>query len=260
MTVDHLVLREEGLHLAQQLFGEQAEMVATFADRLMDTCVRAHGKDFLLIHNPGGWGNNTFERCLQWEKNIVMGISATVEKLGYERLLVQYFRTGSSWLERLRDVGQQFRFFATKAEIMAAELEFITHHIDNLRVILIGISQGAAFTNSVMQQLTECPQVYSIELGMFFPYLSRRVITGRTLSLDSNGLVPDAAVRRDLMAGARAYMASPFRWLGHLLVGRPVRFSQCVNVRGHDYDWGYAYVQRRVVDFLESNFGTTTNE
>ena len=256
MTVDHLVLREEGLHLAQQLFGRQAEMAITFADRLSDICIGAQDKDFLLIHNPGGWGNNTFDRCLQWEKNIVMGISATVERMGYSRLLVQYFRTGSNLFEKLRDVGQQFRFFSTKARIMAAELEFIIRHIDNLRVILIGISQGAAFTNSVMQKVPEHPRIYSIELGMFFPYLSRRVITGRTLSLDSNGILPDAAVRRDLMAGAKAYVAGSFRWLWRHLVRKPTSFSQCIKVPGHDYDWGYAYVQGRVIEFLEGNFGT----
>ena len=143
---------------------------------------------------------------------------------------------------------------------MAAELEFIIRHIDDLKVIMVGVSQGAAFTNSVMQQLTRLQRVYSIELGMFFPYLSRRVITERTLALDWNGLVPDAAVRRDLMAGVRASLAAPYRCLGHWLVGRPVGLNSCVNVRGHNYDWGYAYVQRRVVGFLEGNFDTTTNE
>lgn len=249
-------MEEEACYLARQFFEDKSEKAASFTSRLLDTYHRAQGKDFLLIHNPGGWGSDTLEHCLQWEKNIVTGIVATMERLGYTYLLVQYFRTGNSWQERLQDVREQFSFFASKAKIMAAELEFITRHIDNLKVVLIGISHGAGFSNAVMQQLTRLHQIYSIELGVFFPYLPRRVITKRTLALDSNGLVPDAAVRRELMVGVRAYLAAPFRWLKHRLEGKSVKFSSCVNVRGHNYDWGYPYVRRRVVDFLETNFGT----
>ncbi len=250
-----LALREEAGDLACQLFEDAAGMVTGFTNRLLDICSRARGKDFLLIYNSGGWGSSTWEHCAQWERSIVTGVSATIERLGYTWLLIQYFRSGTSWRGRLRDVGEQFHFFANRARITAAEVEFITRHIDNLKVVLMGVSQGAAFTNAVMQQLGKLDRVYSIELGMFFPHLSRRVLTERTLALDWNGLVPDAAVRRDLLAGARAYLAAPFRWLAHLLKGRPVKFGHCVNVRGHNYDWGYPYVRRRVTGFLETNFG-----
>jgi len=258
MTADYLALQEEAHHLARQLFGQQAEKVAAFTDRLMDIYTRVRDKDFLLIHNPGGWGNNVLEHCIQWERNVVAGTCATIERLGYTPLLVQHLRSGTSWWERIRDMRDQFGFFAAKARLLATEVEFITGHLDNLKVVLIGASQGAAFVNAVMQQLPSLQPVYSIELGMFFPYISRRVITERTLSLDWNGMVPDAAVRRDLMAGFRAYTAAPFRWAMRWLQGRPVKFSNCVNVRGHNYDWGYPYVQRRVVDFLETNFGNDT--
>ena len=171
MTAEDSALQEEALQLAHQLFEGRAEVIASFADRLLDICVRARDKDSLLIHNPGGWGNNTMERCLQWERNIVNGVSATIERLGHSSLLIQYFRTGNGWRDKLKDVREQFRFFANKARIMAAEVEFMTRYIDNLKVILIGVSQGAAFTNSVMQQLNKHRRVYSIELGFFFPYL-----------------------------------------------------------------------------------------
>ncbi len=256
MTIDYSVLQEEAHRLACQLFEDKAEMVASFTNRLLDICNRAQGKEFLLIHNPGGWGSNTFEHCMQWERNIVNGISATIERLGHTWLLIQYYRSGTGWRDKVQDLREQYHFFATKARLMAAELEFITRHIDNLNVVMIGVSQGAAFTNSVMQQLPSHSQVYSIELGFFFPYRSRRVLTERILAIDSNGLVPDAAVRRDLMAGGRAYLAAPFRWLAYLLRGRPVGISKCVNVRGHNYDWGYPYVQRQVTGFLEANFST----
>jgi hypothetical protein len=251
-------LQDEAQEVARQLFGNCEEKVVAFTGRVIDTCARARGNDFLLIHNPGGWGNRVFEQCLDWERSLVNGVSATIEKMGYKQLMVQHLRSGMGWGEWLRDARDQLRFFASKAKIMAAELELITRHLDNLKVILIGVSQGAAFANAVMRQLDGHHQVYSIELGMFFFHLSRRVVTERTLSMDSNGSEPDAAVRRDMLPVFRAYAAAPVRWAGLLLKGRPVRFTYCVNVRGHNYDWDYPEVQKQVTDFLKAKFGPAT--
>ncbi len=256
MPVDYQALREDAHHLARQFFGERAPRVHSFTNRIMDVCVRVQDKDFLLIRNPGGWGSKTLEQCLHWERSIVAGISSTLEQLGYTFFLVQYLRSGNDWREWLRDMREQIRFFTNKARVMAAEVELITRHLDHLNVILIGASQGAAFSNAVMQNITDRQRVYSVELGMFFPHVPRRVVTERTLAIDSNGMVPDAAASLDIKACTTACLAAPFQWLGHHLRGRPVSFSQCVNVRGHHYDWGQSYVQRQVVDFLKANFGT----
>src|SRR3990170_639002 len=113
----------------------------------MDICSRASGKDFLLIHNPGGWGSTKLEDLLQWERSIVEGVNATMEKLGYKCSLMQYFRSNHGWRAVIGDIREQTRFFISKAKIMAAELEFITRHLNELQVIMIGVSQGAAFSN-----------------------------------------------------------------------------------------------------------------
>jgi hypothetical protein len=257
VTAGYVSLREEAQEKAHQLFGNREEKVKAFTGRCLDTYTRAQGKDFLLIHNPGGWGNRVFEQCLEWERSVVIGVGNTIEKMGYDHLMIQYLRSGMGRQEWWQDVRDQLRFFAAKAKIMATELELITRYLDNLKVILIGVSQGAAFANSVMRQLDGHSRVYSIELGMFFFHLSRRVITEQTLSMDSNGFEPDAAVRRDMLPVIRAYSAAPVRWIKLLLKGKPVRFTYCVNVRGHNYDWSYPEVQKQVTDFLLTKFGTT---
>ena len=260
MTNDDLALREEAHHLAQQLFGNESEKSISFTNRLLDICTRARGKDFLLIHNPGGWGNTHIEHCLLWERSIVDGISSTIERLGYSWLLIQYFRTGNGWREVMRDIKEQFRFFASKAEIMAAELEFLTRHINTLKVILIGVSQGATFGNAVMQHLPQLRQVYSIELGLFFLQRPRRIVTERTLAIDGNGLMPDAMMEWDIITMLRAFLAAPFRWLKYWLGGKPTKFSYCINVPGHEYNWEYPEVRQQVGDFLEANFSTKSSE
>ena len=255
MTYDYLALREEASHLAYQLYGNDAKKRASFTERLLDICARAQSKDFLLIHNPGGWGNTPLEHCLQWERSIVEGVSATIERLGYGGLLIQYFRSGNSWWAYMRDIKEQAFFFNSKAKAMAAELKFIVQHFNNLKIILIGVSQGAAFSNAVLQQLGELRQVYSIELGIFSPYASRRVVTKKTLAVDSNGSVPDLVVRRSLKAGFKAYITAPSRWIKCRLRGKPEKFANCINVPGHDYNWEYPGVHQKVISFLELNFG-----
>ena len=249
-----LTLEEEVNHLAEQLFGDDIKKGASFTSRLLDMCTRAEGKDFLLIHNPGGWGTTHLENLLQWERSIVEGVSTTIEKLEYTWSLIQYFRTNSGWRETMEDIKEQFRFFTFKAKIMAAELRFITQHFNTLRVVMIGVSQGAAFSNAVMRQLGELPQVYSIELGIFFPHMSRRVITDRTLAMDSNGLVPDPMSHRNLWIGFKAYITAPSRWIKYRLQGKPQKFTYCINAPGHDYSWNYPEVQRQITNFLNLNF------
>ena len=144
MTDNYLALEEEAGKLAQQLFGNETEKCASFTNRLLDICTRAQGKDFLLIHNPGGMGNKTLEHCLQWERSIVEGVSDTIERLGYSWLLIQHFRAEKSWWERIQYIKELSRLSTLKVKLLAIELEFIIRHINNLKVILVGISQGAA--------------------------------------------------------------------------------------------------------------------
>ncbi len=263
MTDEDIAWREEANHLARQLFGNNIKKCASFTNRLLDICTRAQGKDFLLIHNPGGWGGTPLEHLLKWERSIVDGVCASIERLGYSWLLIQYFRGGSSWWAHMRSLKEEARFFlkgkSSKAGVMAAELKFIIQHTNNLKVILIAASQGAAFSNAIMRQPGELSQVYSIELGLFFVHMSRRVVTERTLAIDGNGIMPDPMAHRNLRVGFKAYITAPYRWIKYRLQGKPEKFTYCINAPGHDYNWEYPEVRRRIIDFLETNFGTNSN-
>lgn len=256
---DYLALREEAHQLAEQLLGNKTEKRAELANRLVDICTRAQDKDFLIVHNPGGWGSTPLDYCMRWERSIVEGVSDTMERLGYSWLLIQYLRSGNSWRERARDIREQFRFFAVKAKIMAAELEFLIRHLNSIKVIMVGASQGAGFGNAVMQRLISLRQVYSIELGIFFLHRPRRVVTERTLATDSNGLMPDALMEWDIATIVKAGFAAPFRWIKYRLQGKPMRFTYCINVPGHDYNWDYPEVRQQIGHFLNTNFGTKRN-
>jgi len=254
MTSANLTLREDAYRLARQLFGS-GDTGSNFASQLMDVCAKARGKDFLIVHNPGGWGHARLDQCLEWERGIVTGIKEVIEEMGHSLLLAQYFRSGTGWWEQMRDLREQIRFFTSKASIMTAWLRFIMTHVNSINVILVGISQGAAFGSAVMQQLGEHYPVYSIELGFPFQYKSWRIITKRTLAVEGNGLRPDVLVHGNLWVGTRILLAAPFKWMWHRLKGRRVAFAHCVSAPGHEYDWDNPKIQRRITDFLKTNFG-----
>ncbi len=71
MSEDYLALWEEAYHLAQQLFGDESQKCIDFTNRLLDICTRVRGKDFLFIHNPGGWGDKDLKHLLDWERSVV---------------------------------------------------------------------------------------------------------------------------------------------------------------------------------------------
>ncbi|MDP6633078.1 MAG: hypothetical protein QGI51_06205 [Dehalococcoidales bacterium] len=254
-----LTLEQEAKQLAKQLFDDDSQKCARFTSRLLDICSKVQGKDILLIHNPGGWGTTHLENLLQWERSIVEGVSATIENLGYNWFLMQYFRTNKGWHAIMGDIREQYRFFASKANIMAAELGFITQHFVTLQVVMIGVSQGAAFNNAVSQYLGVHDRVFSIELGIPFPYKSKRVLTEKTLVLDSNGLMPDALMEWDVPTIVKTYVSAPFRWLKYRLQGKRVKFTYCINLPGHDYNWDYPEVQRQTEEFLNLRFGVKNN-
>jgi len=259
MASDNAVLWEEIDHLAEQLFRDGDRKRVHFVDWVRDAIARACDVEFLLIHNPGGWGNTVFKECLEWERSIVTGITDTMDEMQRSWALVQYFRSGDSFRHHIRDIKKEALFFfkgeSVQAKTLAAALEFINNHLRNLKVILIGASQGAAFSNAVMRELGDFSQVYSIELGTFFPHMSRRVITERTLAVDSNGIMPDPMCNRDLWKGFKSYITAPYRWVKSRIDGKPQKFTYCINAPGHDYNWEYPEVQRQIIEFLKANFG-----
>jgi hypothetical protein len=262
MTELHLIptLAEETNFLGQQLFGKNIKKRTALTNRLLDICSRVQDKDFLLIHNPGGLGSTPLEGLLEWERSIVDGVVTTIERLGYSCPLVQYFRSDNTWWAHIRDTKEQARFLfkgqSQKIKEMAAELKFIAEHFSNLKILLIGVSQGAAFSNAVIRQTSELGRVYSIELGLFFPHMPRRVITERTLAIDNNGIIPDPIAHRNLRVSFKAYITAPSRWIKYRIEGKPQNFTRCINAPGHDYNWTYPEVRRQVEEFLEIKFGS----
>jgi hypothetical protein len=250
-------LIREVKELAQDLFGNSKSKKIELVQWLVSTYFKAKEHNALVIHSPGGWGCSDLENLIDWERSVVDGVQQAIKQMGYHGTLVQYYRTRNNWWSHLLHIPEQARYSFTgkifQAEVMAAEIKFLATRLKNLNIILLGVSQGAAFNNTVMKYLITESNVCSIELGTFFAQLPRRVITGRTLALDGNGLVLDPVVHRNLRAASRAYLFAPFRWINYKLAGKPEKFTYCINVPGHDYNWKYPEVNGQIVRFLQRN-------
>jgi hypothetical protein len=251
--------QEEINLLAQRFFRRSRQKKEELISRLQTFFTKATDKDFLVIHSPGGWGNSQWEGLLEWEKSIVTGVTATLEKLGYSYDVVQYFRSRDGWERYMRDILKEARFFLTgaspRAQVMSEELSLIVRHLTGLKIILVGASQGAAFNNAAMRKLGNQERVYSIELGTFFPHMPRRIVTERTLVIDSNGLMRDPMCQRDLWAGTRSYIGAFYRWFKSRAQGKPMKFTHCINTPGHEYQWEYPAVHANITEFLTARFG-----
>jgi len=249
------VLEEEVRQLALRLFGDSEEKRAGFEKRLLDMYTKSEKSQFLIIHNPGGWGNTRIENLLQWERSIIEGVDNTIRKMGYSGVLVQYFRSSTGWRAVFSDVREQSRYFNFKAEVMAEEMMLLTRHLNKLKILMIGISQGAAFSNAVLQRMDGEERIFSIEIGTPFYYKSKSVATDRSLTLNGNGLMPDALMEYNVPVILKTYFTAPVRWLKYRIQGKKIKFTYCINVPGHDYNWDYPEVRGKIEEFLRTKFG-----
>ena len=253
----HLPIVEAAGQLAAKLFPHSHKKRKLFFDGLQEMYSAARNKDVLVIHSPGGWGNARWEDIQGWEKSIVTGVTATLEKLGYSQTIKGYLRSGDAlWGGRSWYKEAKYFLFGTnyRAQVLAEEIKFLTVNLPKLRIILVGASQGAAFNNTVMVHLGNTERVYSIEIGTFFAHMRRRQLTTRNLAIDSNGLMSDPMCHRDLWKGTKAYFMAFVRWFKYKAQGKPRKFTNCINTPGHEYQWEYPEVHGRITEFLTTVF------
>ncbi len=257
--LDSLTIKQEIDALAQRLYPRNDKKREQSRSVLLDYYEKAKDTDVLVVHSPGGWGNTDWPGIQDWEKSIVTGVTLTLEKLGYNNSMVQYFRSGNGIIRHMRDFPKELRFFTSgdnyRADVMMEELNFLINKLPSLKIVLVGASQGAAFNNAAMMRLSHRENVFSIELGTFFTHMKRRLLTDHTLAIDSNGLMPDPMCHRDLWTGYKAYVSAFSRWFRSKMQGKKIKFTNCINTPGHEYKWEYQAVNVPIIQFLTAKLG-----
>lgn len=250
LSVIPQVVTEDATELATELFGDRTEKCDDFVDQLLTIYSEAKDKDFVMVFNSGGWGWNLLEAAPGW-RSIFTGIKSEFDSSGYTYLLLNHQRTTKSLRGRLDELVGIISRYSSKAQDLAARLEFLTDNIPDLRVIIVGECHGAVFTDRVMSILEDNPQVYSIQNGP--PFWHTNIMLDRTLIMTDNGIIPDSFSQGDLLAMAQGWLRMWF----HLSepvndFGTPPHY---VGAPGHDYWWQYPKVYSEITSFLNENFG-----
>jgi len=243
-------LAEDAASLATELFGDCQEKCDDFVDQLLATYLEAKDKDFVILFNSGGWGNNLLDASPGWT-SIFTGIESKLDSSGYTSLLLSYQRTKNSLKGHLDELEERITGYPSKARDLASRVEFLTKNIPDIRVIITGESTGTVISSRVMDALKDNPQVYSIQTGP--PFWDKDFRLDRTLVMTNNGLTPDSFSHGDFWA---VMWGNLKRRLGLSQpedeYGTPPHY---VGARGHDYWWQYPEVSSQITNFLDENFG-----
>jgi pimeloyl-ACP methyl ester carboxylesterase len=140
-----------------------------------------------------------------------------------------------------------------KIEVLAAGIDFLTQQLPESKIILVGLSQGAAFSSEVMKLLSDNPQAYSIEAGI--PFYTEPFQSERNFVINCNGITPDALSEGNFGGLAQAYLSAPFKWLSSKIQGKEIkRPGDYIQIPGHDYRLDQPEVSSQITEFLTDNF------
>ncbi len=210
------------------------------------------GKDFVLIWNSGGWGRSSVEIDPDWT-GILEGMQSELGELGYTSVVVNHIRSESTTWGLLMEIKETLTGYPTKAGGLAEEVDLLTSSNEELRVILIGPCNGAAYVNEAMRLVEDNLRVYSIQVAL--PFWYHPSVTERTLVLNDNGIRPDVLHTGDIWAITRANL-----WRLPSIEKPPggavMLFNRFIKAPGHEYTWDHPKVHSEITSFLHHNFGS----
>ncbi len=190
--------------------------------------------DVIIVFNSGGWGNTPFEKAEDFAP-IIEGIQETLNDLGYKTVVIPYNRTKDNLFGKITGAREFFNSFKNSSEDLAEKIEFLSNNLPDKKIIIAGLSNGAAFASEAYGRISEevKDSVYAITVGT--PFWTKTVDSDNILQLDNNG--KDSLVRGDV------------KYLIFSLIKTP--FSKAFLAPGHNYFWGSPEVNFQIVSFLE---------
>ncbi|MFA5628865.1 MAG: hypothetical protein WC958_01165 [Dehalococcoidales bacterium] len=237
---------DDAVNKAEALFQNSAEKCSEFANQALALYEKVKDIDVLVIVNSGGWGWSAIIDSN--EKELAPGIDGILTGLGNTTLWIDYFRTDNSFYGALGELMMMVGANPIRAHELAAKASFLTDHNPDLKIVLLGISNGCTVCSGAMPLLAENKRVYSIQLGP--PVWNNNSDLERVLQLRTNGVIPDSFSNGDLLTILRANLEAAVgiapEYEGDILlyIGAP----------GHDYNWQYEGLKLQIANFLTEYF------
>ena len=221
-------------------------------------------KDVIIIFNSGGWGNTPLEKAEDFAP-IIEGIEKTLKDWGYNSLVIPYIRTKDDFLGKITGAKDFLVSFKSSSKILAEKVEFLAKQFPDKKIIMTGLSSGAALVDETIEEISENSQVYAIEVGTPFwaetfksenilqlPERSEEWRRTNVLRLNNNG--KDSLSAGEIKTLILSLAKAPFKWVSAKINGEELTFSQAIWVPGHEYFWDSPEVGPQIVTFLEKKF------
>ncbi len=214
----------------------------TFARELKEA---GESGDFVIIFNSGGFGTVKPEFAYDF-KPIIDSLKGEVEGMNYKVSVVPYYRTKETLVGRIGYLKEMFFAFPGESEDLANRIKDFIQENPGDKVLLAGLSNGAAFVGETMDDLRGVGNVFAIEVGA--PFWSEKNNDGNILILDNKGR--DSLSIGDKSQLMLSLLQSPFKWIASRMEGQKISFSEAMIAPGHQYAW--QEVEEEVVSFLEN--------
>jgi hypothetical protein len=257
-------IEQQAWQAATEVVGSGKKAQEQFVTEVIDLYNKVKDSDLVIFCNSGGWGTKPLSSDCQGQSWLT-GMMEKLTQLGYEPCIIDDIRTGDSLIEHLFEFKEDLTHYQSKSKVLAAKIDFLTQNISNLKVIVTGQSNGAAFTGEVANRLKDNPKVYSVQVGI--PFWHRAHEIGRSLVIDNSGIVPDALTDRDIMTIIKSNWGkllilnhvpafTPVDWFisRSVLILTSYNFGLGLYAPGHDYMWEYPGVGPVIEAFLVNNF------
>ncbi len=185
---------------------------------------------------------------------IVKGIQDYLVRKGVSSAVIPYHRapvkppaTTPNFSTQLKTLTEMLDLHHCQARHFVSKIESLAQANRQLKFIFISISNGAVFSNQVMELLPPqlAARTFSIELGP--PFWHGLLRSENNLILDNEGADP-------LTTGeVETVLASLLEDIGNLLIGwvkgKNHRLEEVWHIPDHDYIWDE--IEPTVLDFLD---------
>lgn len=210
-------------------------------------------KRVIIVFNSGGWGYTPPQEANDF-KSILSGIQETFEKMDYNPIVIPYKRTENSFLGKITGLKSLLSSFYSQSSALAEQLELHLVKNPEERIIITGLSNGAAFSNQIIEKIpqAEGSKILAVEVGT--PFWEKPLQADNVLFLDNNG--QDSLADRKVSNLLISLIKAPFRVISAKLCGTNISFARSIQVPGHEYTWE-SLTGRQISQFLRENFDSS---
>jgi hypothetical protein len=260
---DDIKLELTGLADETILFSKDAK--ERFVAEVLEIYDNAGDCDVVIYFCEGGWGSRPLSVNPEG-RSLVTGIASTLTSMGYTYCIADYPRTRKTAGDYLYEGVQLVLQYPAKSKQLAAKMDFLTGHVDDLKVIIVGKSSGALYVNKAAELLRDNPDIYTIQIGS--PLGCKTPVPGSSMAVCDNGIQGDAMIKLDVLSLIKQnklqvlfILFAPSFTTVDWIIGKILVAVGFCNTRfplvmpGHDYMWHYPKVGPAIETFLQGVMG-----